>query len=105
VTRYPSAYSFASSLDLDAMKLTLNCGSYAWRLADNETYGLYLVTRLADGISRLRIFPDGERFIIDIRSNSSRPEAIPRGSVDDIVFSVILPAIGGRDVQPSEAWE
>ena len=74
-----------------------------WKGGDNDEWGEYLVTQPSETHARLRIFMDGDRFVIDISRVPRAPGALEQalGTVRDR----ILPLLDAYDVGPHRGWE
>jgi hypothetical protein len=100
------AYSFESDLDLAGLRAALAArGDLEWHGGDNDSWGDYLVARLRDRSSKLRLFADGDRYVLDISHVPELAGTMPRGEIVDLVEREILPAIHARDVRPHSGWE
>lgn len=96
------AFSFETQHDLVAVRSLIGEeGSSAWRGGDSEVWGAYLVTRLPVDGTRLRIFLDDGRFVIDLAA-ADEP-ALERAR--ELVRLRILPCLQARDVRPHPGWE
>ena len=80
-------------------------GDLTWRGGDSDHRGEYWAAFLRDDISRLRVFVDRGRFVIDMWHNQQIPESIPFAEILDLVEHHLLPALGARDIRPHPGWE
>jgi len=72
------AYAFRSHFNLDEQHAILQERSgLTWRGGDSDYWGDYIVTRLPDEQTRIRVFIDGGRYVIDISHLASLPGAMP----------------------------
>jgi hypothetical protein len=78
-------------------------GSFKWKGGDNDEWGEYLVTEPAGIHARLRVFVDGDRFVIDISRVPRAPAALDQalGTVRDR----ILPLLDAYEIVSHPGWE
>lgn len=102
----PRAYSFESDRDLDGLQAALGAREeISWRGGDSEDWGEYWVGRLRDGSSKIRIFVDRGRFVLDISHVPELAGTMPFDEIRELVEHDLLPAIGARDIRPHPGWE
>jgi hypothetical protein len=88
------------------MRSRLNAeGSAAWRGGDNDHWGEYLVTNIADGGTKLRLFMDADRYVLDIAYFRPRPGPLSLEEVEDFVRNKLLVLLEAREVEPHSGWE
>jgi hypothetical protein len=98
------AYSFVSAQSLDEMASVLRAaGPLEWKGGDNDHWGDYYVARLRDNSSRLRIFVDDGRYVVDI-SRQKSPEIVAFSEVMNLLETAIFPAVAATDVRPHSGW-
>lgn len=104
------AWSFASHLALDEMRRPLERASRReWMERDSAWYGDYLSLIMRephDEVTRLRIFEEKERFVLDLRFRSQHPNA--DATLPGLVrwlSEVLLPAVDAHDVADDEGYD
>ena len=98
---YATIDTFRCDRTLDELWAVLNAATPpTWRGGDNGHWGEYLVTSAAP--ARLRIFRDGDRYVIDI----SRLEPTP-GALEDAIAMArsTMALLGAVQIEPHSGWE
>ena len=98
------AYSFRSPQSLQEMRslLLIVDPNARWRGGDNDFWGSY-VTNTPEGEAKIRIFSDGEKYVIDVSSFRSDPAIFERALA--AVHGTILPLIRAEEIEPHAGWE
>jgi hypothetical protein len=87
------AYRFRSALSFEEMLEALG----DFRPRESALYGVYLAARRDPG-ARLRLFADGDRFLLDVRVEEGDAESVEASVLDDL-----LPAVGARDIRAADS--
>ncbi|HEY0993210.1 MAG TPA: hypothetical protein VGD80_39425 [Kofleriaceae bacterium] len=97
---HPDALAFECGLSFEALHDRLNeLGPWTWRGTESDTYGDYLSSRPGEGVT-IRIFDDKTRWVLQI---SVREHAtVSRDEIDREFAQRIFPAIGARNIQPTD---
>lgn len=99
-TSPPAALAFECALSFDALYDRLNeLGPWTWRGTESDTYGDYLVTRPGEGVT-IRIFDDKTRWVLQIAVRQGA--SLSRDELDHAFAQRIFPAIGARNIHPTE---
>jgi hypothetical protein len=99
------AFAFDGDSSLDEMWRALNAnGNLHWRGGDNDFWGEYIHARLSDGHTKLRIFFDDGRRVLDVAHIPEIPGTMPREQALAVVEREVLPLVGARNVQPHSGW-
>jgi hypothetical protein len=97
-----TALAFDCPLTLDAMLARLNqLGPWTWRESDSDTYGESLWA-VPGRRAWLSISPVDNHWVIEIRCRM-KSEALPQAQLEREVTTRVLPALGARNVRPTEA--
>jgi hypothetical protein len=100
------ACGFRSDLTLDDMQKRLNVkGNVAWRGGDNDHWGEYISAWLNDNLTRIRIFRDRDRYVLDISSVDPAPGSLPYDDVVAWAEREVLPTVEARDLAVNRGWE
>jgi hypothetical protein len=103
------AWSFATRLDLEAMRGALERASgRRWIERDSAWYGDYLssITSTDDEVTKLKLFEEETRFVLDLRLGSGRPGADAAWTeLVRLATEVLLPAVEARDVADDEGYD
>jgi hypothetical protein len=100
------AYSFQSDLSLNQMHSILHVRSgLDWKGGDNDFWGEYLICRPNNSHSKLRLFIDDGRFVIDMSTLPGEKDMLSYEELQEIVEEKVLPLLKARDVQPHPGWE
>ena len=95
-----NALAFDSGLDFDAPYDRLNeVGPWEWRGTESDTYGDYLTSRPAEGVT-LRIFGGKPDWVVQISLRADA--ALPRDEIDRLLNGRIFPAIGAQNIRPTD---
>ncbi len=99
------AYSFLSRMSLPEIRA--RCGeltAWQWIERDSDRLGEYISARAVPDPERgmVKIFIDCERFVVDLKLEAE-PQKID--AVYDIVFTLLLPAIGATEIVESDPIE
>jgi hypothetical protein len=101
-----SAFAFRSSLSLEDILARLQSqATERWRAVDSDRReDLYVTnTPTEDGQAKYRIFPERERYVIDIDYVLDDPVAFSHAR--DHVQREILPLLEAYDITPHPGWE
>lgn len=104
-----SAYSFKTDLSLAQLFARLNeVGPWTWLERDNENWGDYLSSLASRDPYRtmVKIYEEPTHFVVQMRFESEEADA---ASVFDTLratlFERLLPAIGARDLTPTDTYD
>jgi hypothetical protein len=96
----PRALAFRAALDFDGLYDRLNeVGPWKWRGTDSDTYGDYLSSRPDHGVT-LRIFGEKPDWVIQI--SRRHDAAMSREEIDAVLTGQVFPAIGARNIHPTD---
>lgn len=102
---YTEAYRFQCPLSFKELELKLDgLGKWRWIERDSDTYGEYLMALTGDP-GKLRIFQDGDRFVLDVRYDATGddPEAAWIGYRQHLLDTV-LPAVGATEIEQTDDY-
>jgi hypothetical protein len=97
----PDAVAFESRLSFDALYDRLNeIGPWKWRGTESDTYGDYLSSRPVKGVI-LRIFGEPPNWVLQIDFPEDAP--MSRDELDRVLLERVFPAIGARNLHPTDS--
>ena len=101
-----AAYSFSTPLELNKIFTRLNeRGPWRWMERDSEYYGDYLSCLTCPEGAKIKIFEEGEQYVLNIRYKRDAPEAPAEWEeLQRDIFERILPAVEARDLKPTEGY-
>jgi hypothetical protein len=100
------AFSFRNDQTLDEIWRRLRAESaLEWQGRDSDLMGEYIIARLGDGSTKLRLFKDGDRYVLAIGYLPPPEGPTPLQQILDRVEREVLPLLGARDIQPHSGWE
>lgn len=103
----PVAYVFRARANVDQLLSQLNAaGPWTWSKRDSEHYGAYVSTRAHSEAIMVKIYPDGDHFLVDIRADQDRPEAV--AEIDVIrhtLLDQVLPSIRAEGVKAGSSFD
>jgi hypothetical protein len=109
MNRLPAAraYSFESDFSIEEMQAVLNSRSgFAWKGADNDHWGEYLVARPRQSYSKLRIFVDESgRFVVDMSTLPGEENMLSYEALQEIVERDVVPVLNASKLEPHPGWE
>jgi hypothetical protein len=96
----PDVVAFESRLSFDELYDRLNeIGPWTWRGTDSDTHGDHLWSRPVKGVT-LRIFGERPNWVLQIHRRASSP--MSRDEIDRVLLERIFPAIGARNLHPTD---
>jgi hypothetical protein len=106
----PDAYAFSVDRPLEALRQHLNAlGPWEWIERDSFWYGDYISTRPLPHDGIIKIYEQGDRFVIQLKYRALR--GVNANAVADCralhrtILTQFLPAIGAREVEPDEGFD
>lgn len=103
------AWSFSTRLDLDAIRGALGQASgRRWIERDSAWYGDYIssITTTDDEVTKLKVFEEEARFVLDLRFSSTRAGADAAwAELLRAATEVLLPAVDARDIADDEGYD
>ena len=100
------AYSFTTTLKFPELLNRLNNdGPWRWMGRDSDHYGDYISCLGGPDASRLKVFQEGDKYVLNIRYKSDAPNAaVEWEALHRQLLEQVLPSVGARDVRATEGY-
>ncbi len=106
-SRRPSAYAFKIDTTMRELFRRLSADDpWQWIEGDSHWYGDYLGTHPLPHDGVIRIYQEGDRFVLNIRYRSARPDAaVDYQALHETILTRFLPSIGAYEIAPHEGFD
>lgn len=100
------AYSFTSDLTIHELIKKLNSdGPWSWMERDSDYYGLYISCLGGPDASRIKIFQEDGKYVLNIRYKNDNPEASTEWDALQVeLLGKTLPSVGAENVKETEGY-